>query len=343
MEVIVPAAGLSTRFPGMRPKYLLFDYTGTMMLERAVAPYLGKHRVTIGILKEHDEAFKASELIRKNIDHDINIVILPERTKGPADTIHQIIAAMGDVDDESGLLIKDCDSFFEHDVTEEGSYVCISNIADHEVLKRLAAKSFVITNEHGIITSIIEKKVVSDKFCVGGYKFDSVALFRKAFAALGDSIPEVFISHIIQECLFNGHTFVTKAVSDYVDVGTAEDWFDYNDRPVIFCDIDGTIVKAQSRNSYAPESAIPLPDNVKRLLELEASGAQLIFTTARPLSAKDDTATMLRMLGFQNFELLTGLQVSRRILINDYNAANPFPRAEAINIKRDSDNLRDFL
>jgi hypothetical protein len=41
--------------------------------------------------------------------------------------------------------------------------------------------------------------------------------------------------------------------------------------------------------------------------------------------------------------LIIGLQNSRRILINDFNKANPYPRAFAINIHRDKDELGDFL
>ena len=52
---------------------------------------------------------------------------------------------------------------------------------------------------------------------------------------------------------------------------------------------------------------------------------------------------MLKGLGFVNFKLITGLPNTKRILINDYNEANPFPRAIAINLKRDTDNLRDYL
>ena len=36
---------------------------------------------------------------------------------------------------------------------------------------------------------------------------------------------------------------------------------------------------------------------------------------------------------------LTSVKVEQ----NDYNNSNPFPRAQAINIKRDTDNLKDFL
>jgi hypothetical protein len=51
----------------------------------------------------------------------------------------------------------------------------------------------------------------------------------------------------------------------------------------------------------------------------------------------------LNALGFTEFELLMGLNNSARMLINDSNEANPFPRAVAVNIKRDSYNLTDFI
>jgi hypothetical protein len=52
---------------------------------------------------------------------------------------------------------------------------------------------------------------------------------------------------------------------------------------------------------------------------------------------------MLESLGFVDFQLITGLPNTKRILINDYNEANPYPRAVAINLKRNHDNLADFL
>ena len=55
------------------------------------------------------------------------------------------------------------------------------------------------------------------------------------------------------------------------------------------------------------------------------------------------TKKLLESLGFKDFHIVMALQNSRRIIINDYNNANPFPRAEAINIKRDADNLGDYL
>jgi len=96
-------------------------------------------------------------------------------------------------------------------------------------LINLGGKSFVVTNEQGIITDIVEKKVVSDKFCVGGYKFESVSLFTETFEKISDRMGEIFVSHVIQDCLMNGHIFFENLVTNYYDVGTAQDWKIYNE------------------------------------------------------------------------------------------------------------------
>lgn len=341
MEVIVPAAGLSTRFPNMRPKYTLTDYSGKMMFEKSISPYVGKYPITMGILKEHEDAYQFSRYVEQEYKDKVKIVILDKRTSGPADTVYQIIKK-SEIDLSSEILIKDCDSFFDHEY-QEGNYICISSLKDHEILKRISSKSFVVSNDQGIITSIIEKQVVSDKFCVGGYKFESAQLFVKTFEKLKNiDFKEIFVSHIIEECLDKKHIFKESNVSNYIDVGTSDEWFEYNDKAVIFCDIDGTLVKAQPRHAYA-EDPIPLEKNIKRLLEFQENGSLIVFTTARPESLEGNIKQMLSNLGFKNFKLVAGLPNTKRILINDFNDANPFPRAIAINIRRDSDVLNDYL
>ena len=65
MEIIMPAAGLSTRFPNMRPKYTLTDYSGKMMFEKAIAPLIKKHHITIGLLEEHEEKYNISKYVEQ--------------------------------------------------------------------------------------------------------------------------------------------------------------------------------------------------------------------------------------------------------------------------------------
>jgi dTDP-glucose pyrophosphorylase len=345
MEVIVPAAGLSTRFPNMKPKYLHFGYDNKMMLVKAVEPFRGKYNITVVVLKEHVEKYNAYEFIKNELP-EAAIVMVNEPTRGPAETVlvalEHILLMRDDIDFQ--FLVKDCDSFFNHRPMNT-NYVCVSNIAAHETLNKLASKSFVKYNDQNIITDIIEKQVVSDSFCVGGYKFGSAEQYMHTYDKLKNRGGELFVSHIIQDMLENGTLFNKVEVTDYTDVGTADDWHKYNDMPVLFCDIDGTLIKAQSRygsNSYDTAPVI-LQENVNRIREYHDKGCQIFFTTARPDEYRDVTLEMLRSLGFTSFRLITGLYNARRVLINDYNTSNPYPRAEAINIYRDHDNLKDFL
>jgi hypothetical protein len=224
MEVIVPAAGLSTRFPGTVPKYLLTDNNGKIMLHNAIEPYIGKYNVTVGILKQHDELYNSGDIIR---ELGVNVVVLPEVTRGPADTVYQIIN-LAQIHIDHSFFIKDCDSYFDHEVSD-GNYICISTVSEHDVLYKIANKSFVIANEHGIVQSIVEKSIVSNEFCVGGYKFNRIYDFVSAYEKLIHSMTnEFFVSHIIQYNISNGKTFLTKKVTEYVDVGTIKEWQEQN-------------------------------------------------------------------------------------------------------------------
>ena len=95
-------------------------------------------------------------------------------------------------------------------------------------------------------------------------------------------------------------------------------------------------------NTYF-DDPIPLENNFKIIKQMYENGAQIVFTTAREAQYHDVTQSMLKKLGFENCLLISGLNVTTRILINDYNENNPYPRAIAYNPKRDKDNLKDFI
>lgn len=325
----------------MRPKYSLTDYTGVMMFERAIKPFLGKHDITIGLLHENEERYPIAEYIKSKYADEISVVILHSRTNGPADTVYQILKR-STIDKDEELFVKDCDSFFEH-AYMTGNYICLTNIADHQILHRLGEKSFVRLNDQGIVLDIVEKKVVSDKFCVGGYKFVSVDTFIKSFEQINyKSNREIFISDVISVCLSNQLIFKENLVFEYYDVGTAAEWFKFNDKATIFCDIDGTIIIAQSKQELG-KAPVPIVSNILKIKELISLGNTVIFTTSRPKCEHETTEKMLIEMGFTNFQLVTGLPNTKRIIINDYNEANPYPRAIAVNIKRNSNNLGDLL
>ena len=177
----MPCAGLSTRFPNLRPKYLLTDYSGKLMIENAAKHFIGKHNITIAILKQHNEKFNAENKLREAFGDKVNIVVLDEPTSGPADTVYQtIMKAKYFFTSVSPMLIKDCDGFYDTDLID-GNAIYVSKLSKNPDIRNAPAKSYTITNEQGIITSVVEKQIVSDSFCVGGYQFASIGDFFNTF------------------------------------------------------------------------------------------------------------------------------------------------------------------
>ena len=341
MEIIMPCAGLSTRFPNMRPKYLLSDYNNRLMIENAAKNFIGKYNVTIAILKQHNEMFNAENKLRDAFGDKVNIVVLDEPTSGPADTVYQaIMKAKYFFTSVSPMLIKDCDGFYDTDLVD-GNAIYVSKLSKNPDIRNAPAKSYTITNEQGIITSVVEKQIVSNSFCVGGYQFASIGEYVDTFEKLKDNATsEIFVSNIIDYMISNGKVFNEKEVENFIDVGTADDWFKFNNKPTYFCDIDGTIVKTKDFHDDPYE---PIQKNVDALLKEQARGCKLVFVTARKKRYEEYTNKILTEMGFVNYVLVMETNHSRRVLINDYANSNPFPSAVALNLKRDSDNLGDMI
>jgi len=338
MEIIIPCAGLSSRFPNLRPKYLLTDYSGKMMIEGAARNFIGKYSVIITILEEHNKLYNARALLEEAFGDQVKIISLPSVTSGPADTVYQTIKLSG-MDLDSSFLIKDSDGFYDADPTE-GNAIYVCNLNKNPTIKNVHAKSYTITNEQGIINSVVEKQIVSNNFCAGGYQFNSAREYVNIFENISSTMEnEIFVSHIIDYMIAHDNVFIEQEVTNFYDLGTSTEWFEYNNRPTYFCDIDGTILK----NKHPSEPWEPLNDNVKVLLEEQSRNCKFVFSTARPKKFESRTKEMLDSLGFINYTLIMEINHCRRVLINDYGPTNPYPSAVAINLPRDSDTLRDVL
>lgn len=336
----MPCAGLSTRFPNMRPKYLLRDYAGKLMIENAVKNFIDDYRITITILKSHDELFDAVNLLRRAFGQKVDICILDTPTKGPADTVYQTLKGSIRITSDTPILIKDCDGFYDAEVFG-GNRIYYSRLSTNPDIRNAGAKSYIRANNQGTVVSIVEKSIVSDMFCVGGYQFAEAGSFIDAYEFLSETSREIFVSDIIDVMINQHHEVFTGAeVSNFVDVGTAEEWFKYNDKPTYFCDIDGTIVKSKMlyNNEYEP-----LEKNVQALLKELQRGCKIIFCTARPKEYEGITRAMLEDLGFGECDLVMDVHHSRRVLINDYARTNPYPSATAVNIRRDENTIGDMI
>ena len=347
MEVLILAAGKSKRYKSSRPKYSLSDYRGVMMLEGVISEYISKYPVTVILNKINEKNYPVIDYLNSIFKKKINWIKLDKFTNGPAETAYNGIKYLikKNFSSDFEILIRDCDGFFKH-INPTGNYVVASNILDYVKQQKgdLKNKSYLKINKFGIINEITEKKVISNFFSVGGYKFSSAKRYCKLFnelKLLNNKKQEIFVSHVVEKSILSGDVFKIVNAINFIDLGTINEWKDYNKKPVLLCDIDGTIFKAQFKGQYNKKPE-PLSKNINFIKKMQKKGSQLIFLTARPKKYSDLTKKRLKGFGFTNFQIISGLNNSARILINDYNELNPYPRAISINIRRDYDNLDDY-
>jgi hypothetical protein len=344
MEVIILAAGKSLRYGNDRPKYTLYDYKGEMMLDTIIKSYIKNFTVNVVLNKKNETKFSVIKILKKKYSkYNLRFIILNKFTKGPADTTFQALVKLKHQKDKE-ILIRDCDSFFIHK-NLPGNYVCCFNLIDYMKTQNgnIKNKSYLKLDKLNMINQIVEKKIISNIFSIGGYKFRSHKMYMKYFKSLKRIInKEIYVSDVIQEAILNGELFNTNFASKFLDLGTIKEWTEYNNKPVIFCDIDGTIIKSQKKDEYTTKFT-PLRNNIDIIKKMHSNGSQIIFVTSRPKKNDDITSKMLKKIGFKDFKLISELNNSARILINDFNQVNPYPRAKAINIERDIDQLEKFL
>lgn len=345
--LILPVAGRSSRFPGMRPKWLLTMPSGQLMVEAAVQglPLGSFERIVLICLQEHLDKYVGLENLRKSlaatIREDIEIVPLPAPTTSPAETV---VAGCDLAQVKGPMFIKDCDNNFVVEPAQ-GNQICTLNLNQTSLIDA-SNKSYVEIDAKGQIYNIVEKHVVSDTFCVGGYGFSDFDLFRKHFTKIAaNSESEIYISDLIFSMMQEGERFEESQVSEYVDWGTLREYRHFcRQRMTIFCDLDGVLFENGSK--FAPNGwdYRPITKNLDHLrLLCERDVIHLVITTSRPHEERDNIEKNLKELGVTASEIICGLPHQKRVLINDFSTTNPYPTAIAINTVRDADTLGNQL
>ncbi|MGO3738515.1 MAG: hypothetical protein ACTJGG_03485 [Marinomonas foliarum] len=339
--LILPVAGQSSRFPDMRPKWLLTMPDGKLMIEKSVEKIdLSRFtKIVIVCLKEHLEKFTSKQNIIDSFEDSTGyvpvIVQLEEATSSQSETIAEAIkvAAIS-----GAFFIKDCDNMFSCDPQEKNTVATIDlNSTDLVDAKN---KSYVDADSLGFISNIVEKQVISNQFCCGGYSFSSADSFINAYESI-ESENEVYISHIIYQMLLKGEDFSVIKASDYTDWGTLREYRHYCRKHItLFCDVDGVLLENGSKFSESGWKTSSIERNLAKIRSLQDTGAlYLILTSSRPESEEQYTVDVLKKAGISVDRCLFGLPHTRRYLINDYSPTNPYPSAVAINLQRDSELL----
>ena len=337
MELLIPCAGKSTRFPTERPKYLLTMPDGKLMIQHTTESLLPEFdRVLFAILREHDEKFYSSTILKK-LFPKCEILILEEVTKGQAETVTKMLEYF---DVKNSFLVKDADAYFEISSSYESNknYISLCN-AKKLLNAKLYNKSFAdISDQNYILRTSLD--IISNYFSCGGYFFSEPVAFVENYKQYEKMQidGEFFISNIIDVMIDEGHIFHPMECTNYEDLGTYEVWKEYRKtKSSYFFDLDGVVYENGSEFWKPKWGENKIFNEAKeKINDLYNSGNQIILVTSRSEEFRDITVKQLKQDGLQYHKLIMGIFHGTRYLVNDYSKSNPFPTAKAINTKRDS-------
>lgn len=347
MNLLLPVAGGSTRFPNMKPKWLLNNPNENLMIVEAIKGLNLKEfkKIYIIALEEHLVEFKfeigiKNEFKKLHCADKLEFVILKQRTVSQPQTIARAILQ---ANIEGQIYIKDSDNYFKES-RHSGNFISTYDLNNIDLV-HAKNKSYVVTNDQGMILNIVEKRIISSTFNVGGYGFESAKKFLKYYNKLKHN-ENLYISHVIYQMILDGIKFQKSTVKEYIDWGTFKEWALYRSQfSSIFVNIDGVIFKNSSEffEPFFGETKA-ISSNVEALNKLYYSGkTNIILTTSRKESFREMTIEQLNQNGVKYHQILFNLNAGKNLIINDYNSSKPYKSCDSINIKSDSDDLKDML
>ena len=349
-SLLIPMAGKSSRFPNTRPKWML-SHPGSnrfMGIESIAGLNLDFfEKIYFVCLEEHQKQYQflngfELELEKLGVKDKVEVIFLDKETKSQSETVY---IAIKNKNIEGFIFIKDSDNYFEVEVNTTDNQICNFDLNKEDGINA-RNKSYLDLDTNNIVLNIVEKKIISSKFSVGGYAFSDAKEFCSTYEKIKDIGGECYISNVIFEMLLCGKMFYGLETTNYKDWGTLSDWNKYKETyKTLFVDLDGTLVTNTSHQfpPYIGEGS-PLQNNIDYLNKLYSTKrVKIIITTSRPKEYYQKTIDELKNKNIPFDDIIMGLPHAQRILINDFAASNPYPSCSALNIPRNNDNLEDYF
>ncbi len=343
--LIIPACGESSRYPGMRPKWLLtHPVSGLPMFLESIKglDVTDVNRIVLVALKKHEEQYgfirKVTDIMNKIYDKKFDVLLLDKSENQPS-TIAQAIEQL---EIKGQIHCKDTDNYFRCSLPFNKNYVGICSLNNVELINA-CNKSYAEFNVHNKLINIVEKNVISNTFCTGLYGFADAKYFLDTFTTFRAS-NNFYVSHVILFMMLM-QDFDIHHVKDYLDWGTSTEWLKYRDNfKTYFVDLDGVLVRS-SAEYMTPYwgTTEPISKNVKAINDLYLAGNKIIITTGRTREYLEKTYWQLRRAGLLFHDVIFDCGHGARVIINDFAPSNPHPSCEAINLKRNEDYLGELL
>jgi hypothetical protein len=340
--LLVPAAGRSSRYPDLRPKWVLTHPTGKLMIDMVLEAmdYRQFDRTVVTVIKKHCEQHQVDVMLRQIFGSSIDILVLENETSSAAETVFQSIVQARI---EGDVIIKDTDCIVRTSIPDHSNFIVGLSISENSPVDRIQSKSFIVKDDNDVILDIVEKDVVSNVICVGVYATDA-RQFADAYAEIRGSdvfqrAGELYVSHVMSYLMLQKKIlFHYIEADDFVDWGTLEDWFKEAGRHKTYLiDIDGVILKNYGKYGEKNwgNTFEPIMENVRVVKRLSDEGHEIIFMTSRTEEFLGGFRQFLVDQGIRCKTIVSGCFHGKRIVINDFAPSNPYPSCEAVAIRRD--------
>tara|TARA_B100000780_G_C21123307_1_gene455240 strand:+ start:1600 stop:2682 length:1083 start_codon:yes stop_codon:yes gene_type:complete len=348
INLIIPAAGKSSRFNAGKPKWLRTHPDGKLMIEHAVDAFDSKNiKINTFIITTSDlnNEHNISDILNHTSIENFKLILLDKKTKSAVETIYSGIKSIGkNFNYDNFTILKDSDNYVKSELENKHfkSNFTIGCDLNEINTSRVSNKSFLIINEFNLVTDFIEKKIVSDKISVGTHGFTDFSLYMNEAKKLSEKIEdkELFNSHIIASLIYKGKKFNFIKAKFYIDFGTQKEWNNiFRNHSTYFVDFDGTLVKNKGKygsNNWSNLNDDPLTENINVLKSFTEKGATIIITTSRSAKYSNYIKDFLKNNGLNVNHVLCDLNHSPRVIINDFANTNPFPSCSAISFPRNS-------
>lgn len=265
-KLIVPAAGLSSRFGGVA-KFLLRHPSGKLMVEAAISS-LGREnllRLDEVVVITRSDLLEANELRSATLEDELatslgvraRVHLLDSTTRSMVETITRFIETE---ESDASFIIRDTDNYVG--LENRNLNELPPNFLTYADLRKFpsvsaANKGFVQIDGFGQVIGVIEKQIVGPLVYVGTAGFESYSRFLFASQVLGESPSEHYITDIVRTLISNGSPFGAIEAESYFDWGTEGDWSrELIARRQFVCDLEGYL-------AIVPNSPLPQPADLK--------------------------------------------------------------------------------
>ncbi len=226
LNVLIPMAGAGSRFAqaGYTFPKPLIEIHGKPMIQQVVENLNIKANYIFIVQKEHYEKYNLKYLLNL-IAPNCKIVVLEGITDGAARTV---LLAKDIINNDNPLLIANSDQWIEWN-SNECMYAFTADQIDGGILTFEASHpkwSYAKTDEHGFVSEVAEKKVISTHATVGVYYWnkgsDFVASAEQMIAKDIRTNNEFYVAPAFNEAILDGKKIRVKQITRMWGLGDPE-------------------------------------------------------------------------------------------------------------------------